>query len=542
MPVAISLDVTSRGVWQPLDGSPSLPIVVEGTAPPVSYELVWSTSPSHTNPQPLAGASVVGGAHIILSPATGVQSVAFRLLDPSGAQVPIPGGVDLQPDGSRSESSAPFTYVGGAGATGGVPLDTTLLVNSGWTAVADVLTGAGAPTVTAGFVVANPTPVPPGAPTVRVETTSTGAIARLTAPGDPGIPAWTGYEVRWTRGTTVDPVIEVSKTSTSTSISLSATTGVYAEARAVGAGGASVWAKSNTVSYTAPVVSGRKDFTPLGGAQATATNRRVGIEVGIPSGVNLTARGSLTTSSTAGLQNLEINGLFLFTGTGTIYVRNLRVNFGGRGDPFKATNGGTIIAHDCEVNGLSTLQGRAMSTGSGGRFHSYRGWVHNMGEGPRMGTDCKFNFGRNEKPVLVKEFDGLNRTYGHDDSFQSTGGRDWEAVGNYVNGKRVPNPTISGSGVTGGPANGAYCYANFMINNQSGRPIITQNYVNGGAYGFNSHGEPPVVAIYDNLFGSDFAAGPRRNVPDLTQWISSSQRGWHPDSNVYAATGRPVGF
>ena len=542
MPVALSLDVTARGVWQPLGGDPALPVYVEGEEPPVTYRMAYSTSSSHTNLQDLAGASVVGNVYIVLDPSTGVESATFWLLDSNGTRVPIPGGVDLQPDGSRSESSAPFTYVGGAGATGGLALDTTAIPNGRATAGVDVLTATGVQTIPTEFFVANPLPLPPGPPGVRVETTSTGAVAQLTPPSDPGRPEWTHYEFRWVRDGVVGSVVEVIRSQSSVTISLSTTTSLYAQVRTVNSSFMSDWVTSNTVSFAPPLVSSRKDFSPIGGAQALSdgSNRRPGLEVGIPSGANLTARGTLSTASSSGLQNLDIKGRFEYTGTGTIYVRNIRVLFGGKGEPFHAPNGGTIIAHDCEVDGLGTLQGRAVSAkGTGGKFQIYRTYIHHHGEGPRMRGACIAAFGRSELPVLVYEFDGVDRTVGHDDLYQAIGGSGWEIRGNYNNGRRFKNDLWY---ATSSPPNGEHCYAGLMFDSQSGRCVVTENYWTGAALQLNSKGTEVEVAIFENLFGDDGSGARRSGVPALEKWIESSQQGWHPTSNLRVSTGKPAGY
>ena len=111
-----------------------------------TYQLLVSTSPDRSSPQPLASASVDGNIYVFTSPTTGVAKVSFYLDDPTMSGTP-----------RQIEKGAPHDLAGSAKDGTAFPFDTRTISGGQHTITAAIdLSGGGRVVLSSTFTVAQP--------------------------------------------------------------------------------------------------------------------------------------------------------------------------------------------------------------------------------------------------------------------------------------------------------------------------------------------------------------------------------------------------
>ena len=496
-----------------------------------TYTISKSASNTRSSPTDLAGSTVTGTLYAFVTPTTNVQQVTVELRESNQVLVPIPGGVSPNPDGSRTEASPPYDLAGGDPSNNALGVDTFQLPNGTYIVNAFVeLTDGSSQVATAMFTVQNAALVAPSQPAAFSVTISGSTItAPLSAPSTLGNPEWTGRDVEWWVNGALSSVAQLGKTATVATRTASVGDVVYARVRNINGTLTSAWVQSsNSVTVAAPTGGTRSDTEPLGGLQATTSNRRSGIECGVPSGQSVSGSGGLSTSSSAGISNRLFTSTITYSGTADKYIRNSRIRFEAAPNQHmvRTTSSGRLFFIDCEVDGI--LESEAIV--SVGRVSWIRPYIHHVPEGPRVQSGVEVFWGRIEKLTKAPEWTSIARKYNHDDCIQSNGSNNWHVQGMFLDARRVTNRWGGGNG-----------YAAIQISGTSGAEA-DYNLMNGGNFCFDGSGSAG-TKIHHNQFLDNANYGYRNNKSGdvFNSYNSSTGYGWHPSNNIGAPGSRYAG-
>jgi hypothetical protein len=215
---------------------------------------------------------------------------------------------------------------------------------------------------------------------------------------------------------------------------------------------------------------------------------------GVPAGVALRPSGPVTVDQPgAVVQGLDVDGCVQINAS-RVTIKNTRIRCGDQ-YPVRLGDGvGGVLLEDVEIDGLGNPGGVAVAFGN---YTLRRGHVHNIGDGPRLGTNTTVEFS------LVHDIRA--QADGHNDGMQATQGSNI-----VVRGNRVENLNTQTSAILIGADQGD-------IDNV----LVEGNWLNGGGYTLYAGGDEFTatnVRILNNRFGRDHVEGPKSVNQDGIRW------------------------